>query len=162
MTTLKNGKNERRKYERFDTEIKIYFRVTYDIQTIVKFQVVDKQKDQASSRKYSALSKNVSVEGLAFVSGKELQKGDRLYLEVYLPGQKDPVEMNGEVCWSKVLPSGAKNKRQFETGVQLITVDGKSVAGTIHYDEAYKIVWSAALESILGNFRIFMQKKRVR
>ena len=162
MTRLMNKNTERRKYERFDTEIKIYFRVTYDIQTVVKFQVIDKHKDQVSSRKYSALSKNVSVEGLAFVASKELQRGERLHLEVYLPGQKDPVEMNGEVRWSKVLPPGVKDRKKFETGVRLITVDGKSVAETIHYDEAYKIVWSAALESILGNFRIFMQKKRVR
>ncbi|MFH1414301.1 MAG: hypothetical protein ABIG56_05595 [Candidatus Omnitrophota bacterium] len=37
---------EKRKYLRFDTEAKIYFRVAYDIKTKVKFQVVKKEEDR--------------------------------------------------------------------------------------------------------------------
>ena len=55
---------ERRKYLRYDTEMKVYFRVKYDIETRVKFKVLKGEP----THKYSGLCKNVSVEGLCFVS----------------------------------------------------------------------------------------------
>ena len=149
-------KEERRKYERFDTEVKIYFHVDYDIETTVKFQVVDKKKAKASSPKYSALSKNVSAEGLCFTSEKELREYDILLLEVYLPDEKNPILMEGEVRWSQPISSNETNK--FNAGVKLITVNGRSVAESIYYDKANHVIWSIVLESILGSFKKFAQK----
>ena len=65
---------ERRKYERYATEAKIFFRVSYDLKTKVKFQVLDKQKRKYESKKYAALSKNVSAEALCFVGEHGLKK----------------------------------------------------------------------------------------
>src|SRR3989338_6544012 len=93
-------RNEQRKYERYDTEVKVYYFVTYDVKTRVRFQILDKAH-RKNSPQYSAVSKNVSVEGICFLSGKELHKGDCLFLEVLLPGSKAFIPMEGEVRWCR-------------------------------------------------------------
>ncbi|MDD5005078.1 MAG: PilZ domain-containing protein [Candidatus Omnitrophica bacterium] len=153
-------KKERRKYERYDTEAKIYFRVVYDIKTKIEFQVIDKSgKGELFSEKYPAISRNVGVEGISFISDQQLNKGDFLYLEVYLPDDKKPIHMEGQVRWSQQASLKAKKKNKFDTGVKLITVEGQSVLGSVYYDEANKVVWSVVLDSVFGNFRKLTQKK---
>jgi hypothetical protein len=150
-------KRERRKYERYGTEAKVYFRVVYEIETKVEFRIVDGRLGEGVSQKYPAISKNVSVEGLCFTSQKQLEKGDMLYLEVYLPHLKKPICMEGRVRWSQPLP-GQKEKGVFDTGVKLIKVEGKSVMASIYYDEPNRVIWSVVLDSIFGNFRKLTQK----
>ena len=159
---------EKRKYERYDTYAKIYFHVTYDIATKVKFRVIDKVKNKALTKKYEALSKNVSAEGLCFSSAKQLNKGDILYMEVYLPVPEDkktplpkkfkkPILMEGEVRWSQ---ASKKQKKEtfYDTGVKLITVNGKAVDESVFLDAINKVVWSVVLESIFGKFKITADK----
>lgn len=147
---------EKRKFERYDTEVKIYFYVSFDIKTIVKFIVVGKDKKKTPDKKYLAFSKNVSAEGLCFTSDKKLKKGNILSIEIYLPKQENPILMEGEVRWSQLV-TGATNK--FDTGVCVATVKGKSVSDSIYRDEKNRIVWSAVLESVFGNFRKFAQQQ---
>ena len=160
---------EKREYERYDTHAKIYFHVTYDITTKVKFRVMDKVKNKALSKKYEAVSKNVSAEGLCFSSDKLLVPGDLLYLEVYLPVPADvkiplsskykkPILMEGEVRWSQEAQAQAKGGKVFHTGVWLLTVNGKPVEESVYFDDANKVVWSIVLESIFGKFRITAKK----
>ena len=144
---------ERRKYYRYDTEMKIYFQVSYDIRTKVNFQVLDSTKKKGISTKHSGLSKNISAEGLSFVSKRKLELGDILLLEVYAPNVKIPVLMDGEVRWSHKIPQAPKHKDMFHTGVRLISVNGKSVADSIYYDQKYKVDWSIVLESVFGSFK---------
>ncbi len=155
-------KKERRKYERYDTEAKIYFHVNYDIKTKVKFQVLDKEIEKALSKKYSALSKNISAEGLRFSSDKKVKNGDSLYLELYLPKQKKPVCMTGEVRWSKAIPGETGKGHRFDTGVKLITISGEPVSSSIYYDKEHGVIWSAVLDSIFGSFRRLMRKIKPR
>jgi Tfp pilus assembly protein PilZ len=155
-------KRERRKYERYATETKVYFRVVYEIKTKVEFQIVYEGKGNGLSQKYSAISKNVSVEGLCFASNKQLQKGDALYLEVYLPQRKQPIRMQGQVRWSQPISPEEKQIHLFDTGVKLTNVEGKSVMASIYYDEANHIVWSVVLDSIFGNFRKLAQKNKTK
>ncbi|NQU19112.1 PilZ domain-containing protein [bacterium] len=153
-------KKERRKYERYETDAKVYFRVIYEIETKVEFQILDKEKkDRPLSEKYPAMSRNVSVEGLCFISDKKLEKGDMLYLEVYLPSEKSPIYMKGKVRWSQSASLKQREKNKFDTGVKLISVEDKSVLSSIYYDEANKVVWSIVLDSVFGNFRKLAQKK---
>ena len=91
-------KKENRKYSRYDTEVKIYFHVAYDIKTKVRFRLIDKAHHPASPQ-YAAISKNVSAEGICFTSQKKLQKGDLLFLEVFIPDGRDAIPMHGEVRW---------------------------------------------------------------
>ena len=151
---------ERRQYTRFDTEVKIYYRVNYDIKTKVRFRLIDKTKNLIMPPSYFALSKNVSAQGVCFSSERKLNKGDLLHIEIYLPAQKEPVRMEGEVCWSHHL-KGDEDKKKIYAGVKLITVEGKSVADSIYFDEEYKVVWSVVLDSIFGSFRKISQNKNI-
>ena len=148
---------ERRRYERYGTKVEIYFRVAYDVTTKLKFRVRNKT-GKISPRKYAAISKNVSAEGLCFVSTKKLNKGDILCLEVYLPKSEDPIEMEGEVRWCEAIVSRHSSKKTFETGLRILAVQDQSVMKSIYYDKDYQIIWSILLESVLGSFRIISEK----
>ena len=152
-------KNKRR-YERYDAEARVYFRLIYDVRTKVKFQILDKRNEnRALSQKYIATCRNVSTEGLCFISNKVLKKGDFLYLELYMPTKEEPIQMEGQVRWSQAIPSKQKYEQKFDTGVKLATVDGKSVLDSIHHDGTNQIVWSSVLESVFGDFRKLMKKR---
>lgn len=148
----RKAKEEKRKYERYDTQLKVYFDFAYDLKTKVKFKVLDKKKE-TPSRKYSGLSRNVSAEGLCFACRRKLRKGDFLDLEIYLPGAAVPVRMKGEVRWSQCVSDEQTKEKVYQTGVLLRTVEDKPVAGTIHYDKEYHVHWSIVLESVLGSFK---------
>jgi len=149
--------SERRKYLRYDTELKVYFRVKYDIKTRVRFQVMQDSLEGHSAHKYAGLCKNVSVEGLCFESKKKLQKGDILLIEVYEPIIKRPVFMDAEVCWSRKFPKDVR-RNTYYTGVRLISVNDRSVSDSIYFDKNYKVMWSAALDSLFGSFAAMVRK----
>lgn len=149
---------ERRKYNRFDTELKVYFRVTYDIKTRVRFRILHINGEKHLSRKYLGLSRNISVEGLCFTSKKKLERGDILLLEVDLPNTRVPIQMEGRVKWSKRLKTKTTRPDLFHTGVKLILVNGKAVSDSIYYDKEYRIVWSIVLETVFGGFKEMAKK----
>lgn len=149
---------EKRKYERYDTELKLYFDRAFEVETKVKYQLLDKQNDKPLSRKYAALSKNVSAEGLSFLASQQLKHGDYLHLEVYLPTATKPVHMEGEVRWSNPMAADKREGPMFQTGVLLKKVNGKMVDKTIHFDKEYCVNWSNVLESVLGNFKDLAKK----
>lgn len=153
---------EKRKYERYDTEVKLYFDIAFDVETKVKYQLLDKNHKKTLSRKYPALSKNVSAEGLSFVAAQPLEKGDYLNLEVYLPKATQPVRMEGEVCWSKNVTQGKQGTGVFQTGVLLKKVNGRPVQETIHFDKEYNVNWSIALESVLGQFKDIAKERHLK
>ncbi len=152
---------ERRKHSRYDTELEIYFHVNYDVTTKVKYQKMDKKSEKPLPAKYSAVSQNVSAEGLCFASSHKLNEGDKLYLEVFVPKAKEPVLMEGEVRWSDAPTVDAKEKDKFYTGIKLTKVNGISVSESVYFDEPNKIIWSAVLESVLGKYRILGQQKNI-
>ncbi|MBN2452801.1 MAG: PilZ domain-containing protein [Candidatus Omnitrophica bacterium] len=154
----KKGFLERRKFSRFDTELKVYFKVKYDINTRVEFRVVETAPDGDNNNKYLGVCRNVSVEGLCFDSVRKLNKGDILLLEVYEPIVRSSIEMEGQVRWSKMISGGDDDKKIFRTGVLLMTVQGKPVADSIYFDKQYKVMWSAVLESLFGSFAAMKKK----
>jgi len=156
-------KKERRGYERYKTSIDIHFRCIYDLTTKVEFELIDQKKGKAGSKKYPAVSRNVSAGGLCFVCDKELKQGDLLYIEVYLPSTKEVIPMRGEVRWCKPFSpssddvSQKENKQYaFQTGVKLISVKKELVDESIHHDKVYNVDWSIVLETIFGNYRVLM------
>jgi hypothetical protein len=149
---MANFDNERRKYPRYDTDLEVYYQVKYDIRTRVEYQVLEGAGAHEVPKRYPGVCRNVSVEGLCFVSKHKLERGDILYLEVYGHNAQEPVKMEGRVCWSYALPGEDTEKELFHTGLQLITVTGKSVADSIYFDKKYKVMWSDTLESLFGNF----------
>ncbi len=151
---------ERRRYPRYDTEVKIYFRVHYDLKTKVKFRLINKDSEKFLSKKYFGISKDISVEGLRFSSAKRLRKGNQLYLEIYLPKHREPVWMIGEVRWSKLLSSRSKLTHKYDTGVKLINIMGELVTESIYFDKKYKVFWGSVLNYAFGSFSKLKQKKK--
>ena len=163
---MTDKKKERRRFKRFKTKVEIYFDFAYDIETKVKFELLDQKGKEALSGKYPAVSQNVSVGGLCFACRRKVKQGDMLHLEVYLPGSRKPIHMKGEVEWCKpVVPSfedrAAKEKVRgsFEVGVKLMFVNGKSVSESIYHDEMYNVDWSIVLETVFGSYGVLMKGK---
>ena len=155
--------NEHRSALRYEAERRVSFDFVYDMEAKLKFQKLDEDKVGRHRAKYLGLSKNVSTEGLCFISGKKLKKGDHINLEVYLPGDTEQIHMEGEVKWcdrAQGLITDKSENQQFDTGVKLFSIEGKPVHETVYFDETYQVEWSTVLESILGKFRIMMQNKK--
>lgn len=143
---------ERRKYERYDTQAEVFFKVRYDLNTKVSF-ILLKEKPK---KEYKGITCNISVEGLRFNSPKKLKMGDLLDIELYLPRQQKPIPLTAEVRWSK--KSASLN---YDTGVKLLTLGKEKVQDTIYFDMRYGVYWSIVLESIFGSFRKVVKKARV-
>lgn len=154
----KKLKKERRVYQRYDSELSVYFNVNYDLKTKVVFWLFTKGRDSQVLPKYFAVSKNVSAQGLCFHSDHKLRKNTPLFLEVYLPKKEDPVMMTGAVRWCKPFSQKDTQGGRFYTGIKLLTVYEKLVAPTIYFDQTYKVVWSNVLESVFGSYREAAQK----
>ena len=80
----------------------------------------------------SAITKNLSVEGVRFLSEKKLEPGYVLKMEIFLTSESMPLRLGGEVIWcqSLIQPDG---KEMFETGVKLFTVDRSDETRFIGY-----------------------------
>lgn len=156
---MRESGRERRKYPRYDTEVKIYFRVHYSLKTKVKFQLINQDSDKSLSKKYFGLSRDISAEGMRFSSPKKLRKGNRLYLEMYIPKRREPVWMMGEVRWSKKLLAPPKPPYTYDTGVKLTNIMGEPVSASIYFDKKYKVFWSSVLNYAFGSFGKIQQKK---
>lgn len=159
------GKNKR-KYKRYNTEAKIYFDFSYDLETKVEFELIEDKKKEKSRKKHLAVSRNISAEGLCFVSHKFVKEEDLLYMEVYLPNVVEPIHMNGKVKWCDAVSGSSmhvlddkKNKQMYHIGVILSFVEGDSVSDSIHFDEEYGVNWSVVLESIFGSYKMLMSER---
>lgn len=142
---------ERRKYQRYDTEAKVFFRVKYDLKTRISFFLIKPKPDNV--KKYEGITHNISAEGLRFSSPERLKIGDELYLELFLPHRSEPICMTGQVRWSQKFSSAAPEKCTYDTGVRLLTVGGAKVSDTIRLDQEYNVYWSAALDAVFSNFK---------
>jgi len=174
---------EKRLHNRYGTTAKIYFQFEYDVETKVKFRVKKNVLEDRISKRHSAISKNVSTEGICFISNIKLHQGDYLKMNVYLPGEGKAINMDGKVRWSKeafapqeipLIYNDEKSERtdhstytqpnnisqQYDTGVKLITVNGKSVHDSIYYDNDYNLFWSDVLDSVLGKYCVIVQERK--
>lgn len=155
---MEHVRSERRKYPRYDTALKLYYNVKYDIKMRVIFWIVPDFLRNIVIRRYPGVIKNISAEGLCFVSKKKLEIGDILQLEVYAPKSKIPIKMESEVRWCQKLPAGGNERNIFQTGVKIILVNGKSVADSIYFDNEYKVMWSEVLNIIFSNFAAMIKE----
>ena len=160
MTSEKKGV---RTYERFDKKAKAFLYFNYDFTSKIDFlDAAEMESDPAN--KYPACSKNVSAEGLCFTSFKKLKAGETVRLAMYLKEDVPPIEMEGEVKWSQVVHPGFDDEEEkdvlFDTGIRLLSVEGKPVPDSIYYDDTYHVIWSNALESILGSCKKTMNERK--
>jgi hypothetical protein len=146
--------NEARRFDRYDTEVKIHFYVPYDLTTKVNFQYKKPQADPSLNKHFTGVTRNISAGGLCFISDYRLERGDSLLIDLFLPNEPKPIAMEGEVKWSKAKEDGIN----FYTGVQLVKVSGKPVEESIYFDQDHQVIWSAVLDQVLGNFAILHKK----
>jgi len=163
---MADRKKERRQFDRYKTKVEIYFDFAYDVETKVEFAFIDQKGKSVLSKKYPAVSQNVSVGGLCFICHRKVKQGNLLHLEVYLPSSEKPIYMQGEVEWCKPTllsfddpASDKKKQRSFEVGVRLMFVNGESVPDSIYYDKMYKVDWSIVLERVFGSYGAFVRGK---
>jgi len=155
---MKDGDfEEKRKFMRYDTDVKIQFYVSFDIHTKIDFQILDESGKGSNAKKYPAVSRNVNAEGLAFRSGKQLSKGDRLVLFVRVPKSDKAIRMEGEVRWCHAVGNG----RHYDTGIRVKEVEGNSVEKSIVYDTEHQIAWSIVLDSVFGSFKHALLKPQI-
>ena len=152
---------EKRKYDRYETDVKIDFYVSFDVRTKIDFRVKDPKQGTLSSQKYSAISKNISAEGISFLAEKDLAKEDQLVLDVFIPTANRPIRMEGAVRWCRAIPVQGKVK-SFEVGLKLVSVNGNLVEKSISMDPVHRVIWSIVLESVFGSFKHLALKDRKR
>ena len=100
---------ERRKYIRLAIGTKVNFRV-----------VKEKKEEAAPKEKVSALSKNMSVEGICFRTDRDVASGAKVELEIFLSSEPEPLLLEGEIKWSQPVLT-KEGKKMFHIGVQLST-----------------------------------------
>ena len=155
---MKELSREKREKKRYPKQMDMGFSFAYDMKTKVKFQRLNQgQEKDLINKIYSATSRNVSADGLCFVSDQKFERGATLHLEVYVPTSDNAVNMEGRVRWSKDVIPKEPQKKIFDTGVYLTSVEGQKVKDTVYYDDEYHVVWSPVLELILGTFRKIAQ-----
>jgi hypothetical protein len=143
-------KDERRQYTRYASDLKLAFYVSFDFETRIDFRVKKDQEQSFSRAKYSGTTKNVSAQGLCFITDHELCKKDFLSLEIYLPNKAESLDMEGRVRWSRLLEQNSAESRLFETGVKLTAINGEEVERSLVFDDIHKIYWSNVLETIFA------------
>ncbi len=144
---------EKRQRKRYVPKKNVRVDFYYPVKTKVEFEQDEKSTEEHS--KHQGMSKNFSTHGMCFNSDVCLNRGEHLNLEVYIPLREEPICMEGRVCWSD-----EEQKDSFDTGVEILSVEGKNVDDTVYHDEVYDVDWSEVLESVLGQFRILAQKER--
>lgn len=142
---------ERRKFERYGSNAEVSFKLLYDVQTQIKYQIIDTQGERILSKKYQGVSQDVSAEGLRFTCSAKLNKGDILRVEVFTQGNEKPVVLDAEVRWCRPNAISSNPSNRFEAGIKVVSVNSKVVAETIRFDKIKGVVWSEVLESLLKN-----------
>ncbi|MCX7661427.1 MAG: PilZ domain-containing protein, partial [Candidatus Omnitrophica bacterium] len=69
---------------------------------------------------------NISKGGICFITYEELLPGNLLKLEIYLPGEKNPIRAFGRVAWSKRFTIASEKDYwgdRYDVGVEFIEIN---------------------------------------
>lgn len=99
------------------------------------------KKKTVPQKKKLSLFKNISIGGICLIAYEELQAGDLLDLEIYLPGYNIPINIVGRVVWVKeFVIGGPPAEKRFDAGVEFIEAKeedvkeiGKYIANYVAY-----------------------------
>lgn len=146
-----------RKHERHDYREQVYFDFIYDFQAKVEFEPRPEDSAKDSPQRHEGITRNISTQGLCLTTDVPVAAHSFLDIHVYLQTRDEPVRLQGEVRWNKIIAVDQNGNKRFDVGVHLTGVNGKSVQDTIHFDENYHVYWSDVLELLLGEFRKYYQ-----
>ncbi len=152
--------HDRRSYDRYETDLKVRFRVNFDVRTRVDFRIKEAGGGGEASDRHHAVSRNVNVEGMGIRSPVELQPGDLLALEVYVPAVGDPIPMEAEVRWCRAVDGEPEGDLAWDVGLRILKVAGEEVAKTIFMDRIHNVMWSIVLETVFSSFKESLLKRR--
>lgn len=152
--------SEQRKFERYSTEVEVLFQVAYPLKTKLNFQIIDQESGELHRSKYTAVSRNIGVEGMCFISSLRLEQGEHLYLEVLLEDKKEPIALEAQVRWSRQCAMPGVKERLYDVGVKIIRLKGQPVAETFQMNEANQITWSGVLQTVFGDPESPSKKKK--
>ena len=148
--------NNQRTYRRHPLKDKALVNFIYDFHANMDVHSAEASIKPAAI-KCRGVCKNISAEGLCFVSRKKLKRGEKLDLKFYISADNPPLHMQGNVRWSKKSLGSQPTQSQFDTGLKLTMIEGRAVHDSIHFDEAYKLYWSDVLELISGKWKQFVK-----
>lgn len=94
---------ENRKYIRFDTSVKIKYKLT-----------------GSAWINGSSVCKDIATEGMRLIVSEKLPIGTPLDVEIYLPTEEIPIRLTGQVVWATELPRKEDSSRRFEAGVRFL------------------------------------------
>lgn len=117
---MKDKSQEQRRYLRLDTV------------NLVKV-ALDQRTVKEPSEIVSAFTKNISVEGMCFLSDKSFDKGKPVRLEIVLPDDSDPLTIKGQVRWVRSIGGKKQTKPKFEIGIKLFTIEESDVTRFMGY-----------------------------
>jgi len=96
--------------------------VRLDINSKLNFKIKDLSGEQVLAEENSGIVKNLSVEGICFSSEKQLKAGTKIELSIALPESPAPIDIRGEVVWSRPVGGEKGAKAIFDTGVKLVNI----------------------------------------
>lgn len=151
--------NDQRVYHRHNLKDKALVNFIYDFHAKVDVRSAE-TSITPKILKCHGVCKNISTEGLCFVSEKRLKRGEKLDLEFYISDSNSPIHMQGNVRWSRKASRSQPAHSQYDTGLKLTMIEGKTVRDSIYFDEEYKLYWSDVLDLISGEWKQFAKESR--
>ncbi len=76
---------------------------------------------EGSSMRQEVTTKDLSCDGLRFVSEEGVKEGSALELNLNIPSANNPVHINGNVVWAKRL--SLEDGSPFEVGVEFLKIE---------------------------------------
>ncbi|MDD5680044.1 MAG: PilZ domain-containing protein [Candidatus Omnitrophica bacterium] len=102
---MKRMAEERRRFVRLEVPIEIKY-------------VVDEDPNQVRKR---VATKDLSCDGLRFISEQKVDEGALLDLNLTVPGANNPVHIKGKTIWAKKLST--EDTAPFEVGVEFVQIE---------------------------------------
>ena len=102
---MKRITEERRRFIRLEVPIEVKY-------------VVEEDSDPVRKR---VATKDLSCDGLRFISERKLDEGSLLDLNLTIPGATNPVHIKGKAIWSKKLST--EDAAPFEVGVEFVQIE---------------------------------------
>lgn len=113
--------SEKRKYARLD------------IRSRVNISIMETPEGERPVDRFQAIGENIGVEGIKLNTSEQLDTGMVLDLEIYMPGQKEPISLEGEVRWCNPAGTGEDGEKTYDVGVKFLDVDKNHVLMLIKY-----------------------------
>jgi len=102
---MKRVMEERRRFIRLEVPIEVKY-------------VVEEDSDPVRKR---VATKDLSCDGLRFISERKLDEGSLLDLNLTIPGATNPVHIKGKTIWSKKLST--EDAAPFEVGLEFVQIE---------------------------------------